>query len=260
MGYDPACTQQDKIPIVAALIKVASDTKDHTPVLLKVHEAPYLPHSPVSLLSEYQIREYGLVIDSVAKKHHGPNNTFGTQSFQVNPWVSIHLQDQGGLMGFELLPIEDGDEDRYDIITITGPNPWNPNHFRGQHLQSQQHEPTLPFYDPADLFVELGEFHEDPPSTSGEEVFHDEPLASESQLLTSQMSYEELTGKHPVNPILYGYPAAPNGFPTMSPWDEQKLPQSLDILHPDTPLVDTHVYATRAWHRVIYNQINPQKL
>ena len=126
------------------LIKVATDTKDQTPVLLKVNEAPYLPHSPVTLLSEYQIREYGLVIDSVAKKHQGPNNTFGTQSFQVNPWVSIHLQDQGGLMGFEQLPIEDGDEYKYDVITITGPNPWNPNHFRGQHLQSQEHEPPFP--------------------------------------------------------------------------------------------------------------------
>ena len=74
------------------------------------------------------------------------------------------------------------------------------------------------------------------------------------------MSYEEITGSHPINPILYGYPSQPNSCPTLSPWDAQELPHSLDILHPDTPLVDTHVYATRAWHRVIYNQINPQKL
>ena len=62
--------------------------------------------------------------------------------------------------------------------------------FRGQHLQSQEHETTLPFYDPVDLFVDLGEFHEEPPSTSGEEVFHDASLASESQVLTSKMSYK----------------------------------------------------------------------
>ena len=90
-------------------------------------------------------------------------------------------------MGFELLTIEDGDEEKYDIITITGPNPWNPNHFRGQQIWSQEQDETLPFYDPADLFVDLGEFHEEPSSTSGEPNFHDAPLASESQVLTSQM-------------------------------------------------------------------------
>ena len=41
VGYDPACTQQDKVPIVTALIKVVTDTTAKTPVLLKVHEAPY---------------------------------------------------------------------------------------------------------------------------------------------------------------------------------------------------------------------------
>ena len=74
------------------------------------------------------------------------------------------------------------------------------------------------------------------------------------------MSYEELTGQHALNPILYEYPAQPNGYPTISPWTEHKLPQSLDLLHPDTPLIYTHIYATRAWNRVIYSQVNPQKL
>ena len=32
-------------------------------------------------------------------------------------------------MGFELLPIEDGDEDRYDIFTITSPAKWIPKNF-----------------------------------------------------------------------------------------------------------------------------------
>ena len=39
-------------------------------------------------------------------------------------------------MGFDLLPIEDGDENKYEIITINSPNRWNPqesvelrNHF-----------------------------------------------------------------------------------------------------------------------------------
>ena len=68
IGYDPNTTRTDKVPIVTALIKAKSSI-DSIPVLLKVNEAPYNPTSPITLLSEYQIREYGLVIDSVAKKH-----------------------------------------------------------------------------------------------------------------------------------------------------------------------------------------------
>ena len=69
VGYDPNTTRKEKVPIVTALIKVKSSSNEHFPILLKVHEAPYNPLSPITLLSEYQIREYGLVIDSVAKKH-----------------------------------------------------------------------------------------------------------------------------------------------------------------------------------------------
>ena len=69
VGYDPSITKKEKVPIVSAYIKVRSSSSGNHPVLLKVNEAPYIPKSPITLLSEYQIREYGLVIDSVAKKH-----------------------------------------------------------------------------------------------------------------------------------------------------------------------------------------------
>ena len=67
VGYDPNNTKKFGVPIVTALLKVMTSSK--IPVLLKVNEAPLNPLSPITLLSEYQIREYGLVIDSVAKKH-----------------------------------------------------------------------------------------------------------------------------------------------------------------------------------------------
>ena len=69
VGYDPKTTRTDKVPIVTALIKANPSSIGQLPVLLKVHEAPYNALSPITLLSKYQIREYGLIIDSVAKKH-----------------------------------------------------------------------------------------------------------------------------------------------------------------------------------------------
>ena len=54
------------------------------PVLLKIHETPYNKNCPITLLSEYQIREYGLIIDSVARKHKTSYGQYGTQRFEVN--------------------------------------------------------------------------------------------------------------------------------------------------------------------------------
>ena len=143
VGYDPNTTITEKVPIVTALIKTTSSSTGNLPVILKIHEAPYNPHSPITLLSEYQIREYGLIIDSVAKKHRSSHGTNGTQLFQLNPWVHINFEDRGGLMGFEILPLEPDDENKYDIITITSPEKWIPHKFlKTNHNDTYCYDPT----------------------------------------------------------------------------------------------------------------------
>src|SRR6476620_3322109 len=129
-GYDPKNTITKNVPIVTSLIKVRSSSTGGYPVLLKIYECPMNGDSPITLLSEYQIREYGLVIDSVAKKHKSSHGKQGTQRFEINSWVHIDFEDRGGLMGFEILPIEDGDEDKYETFTITSPERWNPHKFQ----------------------------------------------------------------------------------------------------------------------------------
>ena len=129
VGYDPNTTRTEKVPIVSAYIKAISSSIGNHPVLLNINEAPYNSNSPITLLSEYQIREYNLVIDSVAKKHKSSYHGHGTQCFHVNSWVYINFEDRGGLMGFEILPIEEGDETKFDIITITSPLRWTPTNF-----------------------------------------------------------------------------------------------------------------------------------
>ena len=47
-------------------------------------------------------------------------------------------------MGFELLPVEDGDEDIYDIFTITSPLRWTPRKFKDESFDGY-------FYDPTDV-------------------------------------------------------------------------------------------------------------
>src|SRR5687767_2135247 len=132
--YDPSTTRSGKIPIVSAYIKVKTATIGQIPILLKVHEAPYNQSSPITLLSEYQIREHGLVIDSVAKKHKSAHGHSGTQCFHISQDLHIDFEDRGGLMGFEILPIEDGDEEIFEIFTITAPVKWTPQRFVSDSL------------------------------------------------------------------------------------------------------------------------------
>ena len=99
VGYDPSIIKTDKVPIVSAYIKAISSSTGQHPVILKVNEAPYNTISPITLLSEYQVREYGLVIDSVAKKHKSAHGVPGTQCFHLNSWVYIGFEDRGGVMG-----------------------------------------------------------------------------------------------------------------------------------------------------------------
>ena len=64
------------------------------------------------------------MIDSVAKKHLSTGGMFGTQTIYVSEGTECPLIDRGGLMGIQVYPIEDGDEDIYEIINVTSARLW----------------------------------------------------------------------------------------------------------------------------------------
>ena len=68
MGFDHHLAVKKDLGIVDALTAV--DTPKGT-ILLQVNEAVYNPTSEHSLLSEFQMREYGTTIDSVPRRHGG---------------------------------------------------------------------------------------------------------------------------------------------------------------------------------------------
>ena len=144
VGYNPEQTRSGKVPIVSAYIKVMSQM--NIPIVLYVHEAPYMSDSDVTLLSEYQIREHGIVIDSVSKRHKSVNGTFGTQRMILSEYIHVPFVDRGGLLGCEILPRTEGDEDIYDVFEITRDLPWKPRQFRDDEEDqciTTQNLPTL---------------------------------------------------------------------------------------------------------------------
>jgi hypothetical protein len=127
VGYDPQTIKSDHLSIVTALLKTVS--ADNVLLLLQVNEAVYNQHSLITLLAEYQMQEFGLIVDSVATKHNSAPNVPGTQTLYVSDVVRCPLVDRGGLMALVLHPVEDGDEDKYEIFDVTSDYPWTPCHY-----------------------------------------------------------------------------------------------------------------------------------
>ena len=101
------------------------------PVLLHVHNSPLNKSSHVSIISEYQVRDYGLIIDSCSTRHRKAHNKYGSQRFQLNDVIHSKFVDIGALMALEVLPYKEGDDEIYDIIDITEASvPWDPRKFR----------------------------------------------------------------------------------------------------------------------------------
>ena len=130
VGYDPETTQSARVPIVSAYLKTKDDAGNY--ILLLIHEAPYLAHSSTTLLSEYQIREYGLVIDSCSKNHIISSNPrlTGKQRFEIATDTYVRMEDRGAIMGIPIYHYEDGDDELYPIHEITSKATWIPYRYR----------------------------------------------------------------------------------------------------------------------------------
>ena len=119
---------------MSAYLKTA--LSNGTFVLLVANEAPHLAHSTTTLLSEYQIREYGKVIDSCSTSHVLSSDPLllGKQRFELDSDQHIVLINRGGIMGIPLFPYIEGDDKLYEKIVITSDELWIPR----QHCRNLQ--------------------------------------------------------------------------------------------------------------------------
>ena len=242
VGYDPATTRSERIPIVTAYLKVKAH--NDIPVLLKINEAVYNKNSPVTLLSEYQIREHGFCVDSTATKHKVTPDTHGTQRFYLNDVVHIPFVDRGAMMGFEILPIEEGDIDEidpvYDVFEVTAPLKWTPERFRA-NLKIQE-EDLKYFWDPDDAEQEGNDF-----------VFAQAAFSSDYvENFLPTLSYEELTNQHNYNPEYFGYPQLEE-----PEHDIDLHALAAAITFGTTTEHHTLASSMKPWHRVVHDHLDP---
>jgi hypothetical protein len=69
VGFDHEAAVKRNLPIVSAITAV--DLQDGISVILIVHEAIYNDKANHSLLSEFQLRDFGVIVGSIHHKHRG---------------------------------------------------------------------------------------------------------------------------------------------------------------------------------------------
>ena len=71
VGFDHETAIKRNLPVVSAI--TALDLPNGQSILLVIHEGIHNATSNHTLLSEFQLREFGVIIDSTCHRHGGPN-------------------------------------------------------------------------------------------------------------------------------------------------------------------------------------------
>jgi hypothetical protein len=128
VGFDHEAAVKRNLPIVSAITAV--DLPDGISLLLIVHEAIYNDTANHSLLSEFQLRDFGVKIDSICHKHGW------TQKMEIQDIGSslvTPLELAGCMIHFKhrLPTIEEINSLKQYCLT-QGDNPWNLSSFSDQ--------------------------------------------------------------------------------------------------------------------------------
>jgi hypothetical protein len=128
VGFDHEAAVKRNLPIVSAITAV--DLPDGTSVLLIVHEAIYNNTVNHSLLSVFQLSDFGVKIDSICHKHGG------TQKMviqDVGSSLVIPLKLAGCMIHFKhRLPTTEEINSLKQSCLTQGDTPWNPSSFSDQ--------------------------------------------------------------------------------------------------------------------------------
>jgi hypothetical protein len=124
VGFDATSARKHGLPICNGITAV--DLESGT-ILLQVHEGVHNKGSKHTLISEFQVRNHGCILDSVAKQHRASTTTKGTQSFMPNDETIVPLNIQQCLMTFQHRMPTEAELDSIVPIDITSPALWIPS-------------------------------------------------------------------------------------------------------------------------------------
>jgi hypothetical protein len=125
VGFDHEAAVKRNLPIVSAITAV--DLLDGISVILTIHEAIYNDTAYHSLLSEFQLTDFGVKVDSICHKHGG------TQKMEIQDVGSslvILLELEGCMIHFKhRLSTTEEINSLKQYCLKQGDTPWNPSSF-----------------------------------------------------------------------------------------------------------------------------------
>ena len=100
-GFDEEAAKKFGLPIVSAVLKtVNTEGKE---IMIRANHLIFNATSPHTLLSTYQMRELGVIVDDVSKRHLKDKDTNGTHSISFpSQGHSINLTTRGALSTFHV--------------------------------------------------------------------------------------------------------------------------------------------------------------
>jgi len=130
VGFDHETAIKKNLPIVSAITTV--DLPNGESILLIINEGIYNETANHSLLSEFQLREFGVIIDSVCQRHGG------TQQMKIvndnnHDEVIVPLDLAGCMVHFKhRLPTKEEFTSLKQFCLTQGETAWNPSSFSDQ--------------------------------------------------------------------------------------------------------------------------------
>jgi hypothetical protein len=128
VGFDHDVSVKMNLPIISVITAV--DLPDGISLILIVHEAIYNDIANHSMLSEFQLMNFGVKIDSIRHKHGG------TQKIviqDVGSSLVIPVELAGSMIHFEhRLPTTEEINSLKQYCLTQGDTPWNPSSFSDQ--------------------------------------------------------------------------------------------------------------------------------
>ena len=133
VGFDAFIAKKSNLPIVVGIAKFTLPNGMGA-ILLRHNEGVLNKGSQTTLLSEFQLRTRGCIVDSTYKGHRGADHKPGTQRIETpdddgNTVYTIPLRLYDALMAFPIsLPTEE-DLATLPIVDVTPDGVWCPSDF-----------------------------------------------------------------------------------------------------------------------------------
>ena len=211
VGFDDDASKSG-LPIIEAVTKVVLHSGET--VLLRAKHLVYNNTSSHTLLSTYQLRDLGIVVDNIAKSH--PKNDSGEMGGQCITFTDgkhIDLEILSALMTFkaQLPTMEEYEQSNLPIYDVAQPN-WNPNHHYDDtsalqaiaDVEEVDDETGLYYFDPLDkeqevmghcVQLDIDPYRANDAPIAPEPHDNGTGTVDEVDAILNDMDYYELTGQ-----------------------------------------------------------------